>query len=183
MFRPYLRDLHKRRQLQKLSPPHLPRPTEETRGFCPKDIYNVLQVKCFSCEMFYKWNVSHVKCFTSELFYKWNVLQAKCFTCKTFNKQSALQVKCFFFFTCEIRDLSRVSENLLTPPKIPDMNTIGTEALEIVFKSIHFCQQHHHGIHIVLTWDCHIRMISWKNLKAKATRPMMVEVSPSRQRG
>lgn len=32
--------------------------------------------------------------------------------------------------TCEMRDLSRVSENLLTPPKIPEMNTIGTEPLE-----------------------------------------------------
>ena len=39
------------------------------------------------------------------------------------------------YVTCEMRDLSRVSENLLTPPKSPEMNTIGTEALEIVFES------------------------------------------------
>ena len=31
--------------------------------------------------------------------------------------------------TCEMSDLSRVSENLLTPPRSPDMNTSGTEEL------------------------------------------------------
>ena len=31
--------------------------------------------------------------------------------------------------TCEMSDLSRVSENLLTPPRTPDMNTSGTEEL------------------------------------------------------
>ena len=81
--------------------------------------------------------------------------------------------------TCEMRDLSRVSENLVTPPKSPEMNTIGTEALEKLFTLPYTMSLSHSTLpspSLSPSPSCY-------HLKAKATSPMMVETKPRRQRG
>ena len=83
------------------------------------------------------------------------------------------------YVTCEMRDLSRVSENLLTPPKSPEMNTNGTEPLEKLF-TIPYTMSLSHA---TLPSPFLSPSPSCYHLKAKATSPITVETNPRRQRG